>query len=1266
MDEETCSIVNATVSGYSFRQDGVVVYTIMSSSGKHEAEVEHRYRDFRYLHERLRNSATTKALPLLPTKLISLASPTNSQLKKRRTSLDSYIGGVARVCGRNPILLEFLGLSSALTHRRSNSLPSSSPRMDRIDSGSSLASWNEDQASAAPFEADTSVDKEGWLWKLGQSGIRSWQRRWIRLCGSEVLYSIGPEGGSVKGKGGGVINLALQPWTVEDVSTSTFASGRKHAFAIILPYRTFYFSAASDEEHLEWLKTFRNANRDFLTQSLLRNLDQYFDLCSRNEVSFVKKILTLMTRVVPSWHEGEATSSSSSKAKSWRRQRRPSVQRNSVTLKPEVDHMLRVIKEALSSKSFRRGEESDLLLQNLQDEKISEFQVDPDGIILCEKLAEGFFGEVFRGKLWDKEVAIKRLKAQRISSKQLEELRKEVHILSRLRHPNVLLYMGVCLQAPNFYYIVTEYMAKGTLYDVMKSECVHDTLFVRMVRDIIDGVNYLHKRNILHRDLKPLNLLVDEKYSVKVSDFGLSTLKAKTLNPNEDDLHYGTILYMAPEVVFGPSYGFPSDVFSFGIVLYEWLHYRDHPEDNFYDNMTQAFELVRDPLEKRKPPKIPFWWPAPWSELISTCVEKDPAKRPNFDEISHWLEELEQDTTLYPDLNAAMTLMAVCRRLSQEHKDYAAQSISPEGEPAESVIVDTGVARTEVLKRENPGSQVHMIGDTPVAFMGFGDLRGVSAERFEAEGGISALKRLTKVDNPEAKACAAKALCYILPYYEYEGALEAANAFLSLVRSGYLMDLGRSGGWKKVDLNGQSKWVQVDAALDAFLTLSSTPVEQVTDIFLTAVGELQRGDEELWDTPGFLSLQKAHEDLSVTPNMGQDAANAENRRRSLPGPLHADLTHIRPVLRLREPSCVAGDSVKKLPYEFPSMLDDLDVERCVQTFLHSVDIDSIRTKHVIKFLSNQFPEVNLYQYKDYVADMICRVVRQMEPPSRIIPPKPEISWRDVEPIKINESVQGELYLGTTYNARHAEELKAISVDAIIDLTRTDEAINLPSSMQVPSRIETVRFPFADQSDEDLLTVIENVEPHLDGWLAAGKHVLMHCNRGVSRSPAVIVGYLMRRWRCSLRQALRFVKACRGGVNLNRGFHSQLEALESHLRQGRRPTAAPGSIPSSASVSIPSVASNPTPLPKLGSSPTTTTMCPPRSQSLSHASASVSSTGPCPALVSSTSALSTSCASTSSASVGGAGVGENSMTCIREEEAELTESTSAQAPPMQPS
>jgi serine/threonine protein kinase len=135
---------------------------------------------------------------------------------------------------------------------------------------------------------------------------------------------------------------------------------------------------------------------------------------------------------------------------------------------------------------------------------------------------------VFLGTYHGDKVAIKRFKKRQNNKMDIKSFLSEVEMLQGLRHKNIVLYMGVCIDNSG-YMIVTEYMERGSLFDLIHTEKrvekIPLTQLIEMIKDIAEAMVFIHSKDILHCDLKSKNILVDENLNLKIADFGLSRIK---------------------------------------------------------------------------------------------------------------------------------------------------------------------------------------------------------------------------------------------------------------------------------------------------------------------------------------------------------------------------------------------------------------------------------------------------------------------------------------------------------------------------------------------------------------------------------------------------------------------------------------------------------------------------------------------------------------------------------------------------------------------
>eukprot|EP01117_Protostelium_nocturnum_P003651 TRINITY_DN14936_c0_g1_i1.p1 TRINITY_DN14936_c0_g1~~TRINITY_DN14936_c0_g1_i1.p1 ORF type:complete len:629 (+),score=258.47 TRINITY_DN14936_c0_g1_i1:114-2000(+) len=277
---------------------------------------------------------------------------------------------------------------------------------------------------------------------------------------------------------------------------------------------------------------------------------------------------------------------------------------------------------AITSSGSGGGNSNDMLLDGLS---VSPKEIECDK---KTKLGSGAFGDVFKGKLRGKEVAVKKLTFQQFDQATLEEFLMEVAVMMKLRHPNVLLFMGACTSPGNLS-MITELMPRGSVYDLFQNKEAKISFQQRMLfaKDTVMGMNWLHCSSppILHLDLKTHNLLIDENWVVKVADFGLSRMKKTTLSKGKA----GSPVYMAPEMLLDLGYDEKADIYSFGIVLWE-LFSQEEP----YLNQFRSFDdLVEAVTKKGRRPEIPEGCPPKLKTLIQSCWNPSPGNRPTFAQI---------------------------------------------------------------------------------------------------------------------------------------------------------------------------------------------------------------------------------------------------------------------------------------------------------------------------------------------------------------------------------------------------------------------------------------------------------------------------------------------------------------------------------------------------------------------------------------------------------------------------------------------------------
>eukprot|EP00594_Rhizosolenia_setigera_P005967 CAMPEP_0178950414 /NCGR_PEP_ID=MMETSP0789-20121207/6639_1 /TAXON_ID=3005 /ORGANISM="Rhizosolenia setigera, Strain CCMP 1694" /LENGTH=1268 /DNA_ID=CAMNT_0020631137 /DNA_START=75 /DNA_END=3882 /DNA_ORIENTATION=- len=214
---------------------------------------------------------------------------------------------------------------------------------------------------------------------------------------------------------------------------------------------------------------------------------------------------------------------------------------------------------------------------------------------------------------------------------------KEMRHLSKLRHPCITTVMGAVINKKEEPMLVMEYMDHGSLYDVLHNETmiIEGEFVLPILRDIAQGVRFLHSATpqVIHGDLKAQNVLVDAKFRAKVADFGLSQKKEVGAA--------GTPLWMAPELLCGKAFNnSTTDVFSFGVILYEVYSRKDPYEGEDYKYLLR--DICDPSINKR--PEVPPAMPPVIANLMKECLDKDPSCRPSFDELDLRLKRFDVDT----------------------------------------------------------------------------------------------------------------------------------------------------------------------------------------------------------------------------------------------------------------------------------------------------------------------------------------------------------------------------------------------------------------------------------------------------------------------------------------------------------------------------------------------------------------------------------------------------------------------------------------------
>lgn len=273
-------------------------------------------------------------------------------------------------------------------------------------------------------------------------------------------------------------------------------------------------------------------------------------------------------------------------------------------------------------------------------ESIEDWEIPADEILVGPRVGSGSFGTVYKAH-WHGPVAVKTLNVKIPTVAQLQAFKNEVAVLRKTRHVNILLFMG-CVSKPQLA-IVTQWCEGSSLY---KHLHVFETKFelftlIEIGRQTAQGMDYLHAKNIIHRDLKSNNIFLHDDLTVKIGDFGLATAKTRWSGSQQFHQPTGSILWMAPEVIRMQEdnpYSFQSDVYAFGIVEYELL--AGQLPYSHVNNKDQILFMVGRGYLRPDLNKLRSDTPKALRRLVEDCIKFNRDERPLFRQILASLEGL--------------------------------------------------------------------------------------------------------------------------------------------------------------------------------------------------------------------------------------------------------------------------------------------------------------------------------------------------------------------------------------------------------------------------------------------------------------------------------------------------------------------------------------------------------------------------------------------------------------------------------------------------
>ncbi|KAK7314587.1 hypothetical protein VNO77_33113 [Canavalia gladiata] len=292
--------------------------------------------------------------------------------------------------------------------------------------------------------------------------------------------------------------------------------------------------------------------------------------------------------------------------------------------------------------------------------KLAELKEATEGFKTC--LGEGGFGTVYFGKLRDgRKIAVKRFHEE--ANKTVKQFMNEINILSFLHHQNLVTLYGCSQQDSDVHLLVYEYVSYGTLSKHLHESSSCNLPWLNRLNIAIEAataLEYLHDSGIIHRDVKASNILLDENFVVKVSDFGLSRSFPDFVT-HVSTLPVGTSSYMDPEYFQSGRVSDKSDVYSFGVVLFQLLSSKSPRVKDGADYVTLAHfaidKILNNALEELVDPSLGFdsdknikETTTAVAELAFQCVQCPKELRPSMKQVLKTLVGIKKGIWLFNQL----------------------------------------------------------------------------------------------------------------------------------------------------------------------------------------------------------------------------------------------------------------------------------------------------------------------------------------------------------------------------------------------------------------------------------------------------------------------------------------------------------------------------------------------------------------------------------------------------------------------------------------
>jgi serine/threonine protein kinase len=252
--------------------------------------------------------------------------------------------------------------------------------------------------------------------------------------------------------------------------------------------------------------------------------------------------------------------------------------------------------------------------------------------VIIDQIGKGSYSSVYKIKVNNKEYAMKKIEIFDLTSNQKIYILNELKIISKHKCAYIIKFYHAFIQE-NSINIIMEYSSNGTLDDYMKKNILDNATILKLFSQLCAATSYLHKNNVIHRDIKSSNILIDKENNVKLIDFGVSKILHKYMKFTKSFV--GTPLYMGPELFKNVMYDCKIDTWSIGIVLFQMTHNTKLP---FECKTFEELKLkINSPNIKYDKTILPLF-----KHIITKCIQPLPQKRIKLDALLSYKEIKEK------------------------------------------------------------------------------------------------------------------------------------------------------------------------------------------------------------------------------------------------------------------------------------------------------------------------------------------------------------------------------------------------------------------------------------------------------------------------------------------------------------------------------------------------------------------------------------------------------------------------------------------------